>query len=142
VSVALAGLALLSACTHQVQARLPADAADPACATAAAKLPQTLLKAGRRATHPSSPALAAWGDPAIILRCGVTPPGPTADLCQAVNGIDWVVQQLSGGVEFTTYGRTPAIQVLVPSHYAPEAFALTGLTAAVATIKQGAHRCS
>jgi Protein of unknown function (DUF3515) len=140
--VLLAGLGLLTGCSHAVHARLAPDAANPACAAAAAHLPGTLLKGKQRTTDPSSPALAAWGDPAIILRCGVSPPGPTPDLCQSVDGIDWVVQQLPDGVNFTTYGRTPAIQVLVPSHYAPEAFALTGLTAAVSTIPQGTHRCS
>jgi hypothetical protein len=141
----LAGLALLggiAGCTHDVQATPPANASDPACKVMAGKLPSTLLKAHRRSTDPSSPALAAWGDPAIILRCGVPTPGPTTEHCETVDGIDWVVRQLSGGEDFTTYGRTPAVQVLVPDHYAPEEFALTGLTPAIATIQQSAHRCS
>jgi Protein of unknown function (DUF3515) len=117
-------------------------ASDPACTRVAAALPPTVLKAERRATHPTSPALAAWGDPAIILRCGVESPGPSTDHCETVDGIDWVVQSLSDGEDFTTFGRTPAIQVLVPKHYAPEEFALTALSAAIATIPQGEHRCS
>jgi hypothetical protein len=108
----------------------------------AAGLPKTLLKQDRRDTDPSSPALAAWGDPAIVLRCGVPPPGPTTDQCTTVNGVDWVARSIAGGYEFTTYGRTPAVQVLVPDHYAPETFALTGLSAAVSVLPQGEHRCS
>jgi hypothetical protein len=138
----VSALTALAGCSHDVDARLPVHASDPACATAAAKLPKTLLKADRRSTHPSSPALAAWGDPAIILRCGVEAPGPTPDHCETVDGIDWVVQDLSDGKDFTTYGRSPAVQVLVPKHYAPEEFALTALTSAVATIPQSEHRCS
>ncbi len=59
-----------------------------------------------------------------------------------MNGIDWVVSSLSDGEEFTTFGRSPAIQVLVPKHYAPEEFALTALTPAAATIAQGSQRCT
>jgi hypothetical protein len=142
VAVLLPVIALVAGCSHQVDVSLPPDAADPACTQLAAHLPPTLLTQHRRDTHPSSPALAAWGDPAIILRCGVAPPGPTTEQCTAVNGIDWVARQLDDGYDFTTYGRVPAVQVLVPKHYAPETFALTGLTAAVATIPQGEHRCS
>jgi hypothetical protein len=133
---------LLAGCSHDVSATLPVHASDPACERVAAALPHTLLTTDRRTTKPSSPALAAWGDPAIILRCGVESPGASTDHCETVDGIDWVVQGLSDGEDFTTYGRSPAIQVLVPKHYAPEEFALTGLSAAVATIQQGEHRCS
>jgi hypothetical protein len=105
-------------------------------------LPSTVLHQKHRDTDPTSPALAAWGDPPIVLRCGVSPPGPTTDQCIAVDGIDWVARAVSGGYSFTTYGRTPAVQVLVPRHYAPETFALTALTAAVSTVPQGEHRCS
>ena len=77
-----------------------------------------------------------------ILRCGVQSPGASTDHCETVNGIDWIVQSLSDGEDFTTFGRTPAVQVLVPSHYAPEEFALTGLSPAIAAIPQGADRCS
>jgi hypothetical protein len=140
--VLLATLVLLAGCSDAVKTTVPADAADPACSQVVSALPKTLLKQSRRDTDPKSPALAAWGDPAIILRCGVPPPGPTTDQCTAVNGIDWVAQPLTDGYAFTTYGRTPAVQVLVPKHYAPETFALTGLSAAVGRIAQGGHRCS
>jgi hypothetical protein len=140
--VALVALVGLTACSHAVDARLPVNASAPACTTLATKLPKTLLHGQRRSTHPSSPALAAWGDPAIILRCGVDSPGATAAHCETVNGIDWIVQDLSDGKGFTTFGRSPAVEVLVPKHYAPEEFALTGLSSAVATIPQGEHRCS
>ncbi len=134
--------ALTAGCSHAVSARVPVDGSDPGCRAIAAELPKHLLKAGRRDTDPSSPALAAWGDPAIILRCGVQPPGPTPDHCETVNGVDWVVRDLPGGKDFTTYGRTPAVQVLVPEHYAPEEFALTALSTAMDTVAQSEHRCS
>jgi hypothetical protein len=139
----LALLALtLAGCSHAVHARLPVNASAPACVTSAHRLPAKLLGQSRRTTTPASPALAAWGDPAIILRCGVESPGASTEHCETVNGIDWLVQPLTDGEEFTTFGRTPAIQVLVPKHYAPEEFALPALAPAAAAIAQGPQHCS
>ena len=50
------------------------------------------------ATAPTSPAVQAWGDPAIIARCGVAALGPTTDQCIDVDGVGWVARQLSDGV--------------------------------------------
>jgi hypothetical protein len=128
---------------HQpVEVAVPAGGADPACAVMADRLPSRLLNQERVATSQRSPAVAAWGDPAIIWRCGVTPPGPTTQDCIAVNGIDWVVEPLDDGTGFVSYGRDPAVQVLVPDAYAPETFALTSLSTAVSTVPQNEHRCS
>lgn len=135
-------LATAAGCSEDVHATVPAGGDDPACRRLASALPDNLLKQHRRDTDPSSPALAAWGDPAIILRCGVTPPGPTTAQCISVDGVDWVARPVDEGYDFTTYGRLPAVQVLVPKHYTPETFALTGLAHAVGAIPQGEHRCS
>jgi hypothetical protein len=135
----VAALLLLSGCHGSaVSMSLPPGAQAQACTTLGAALPHTVLGHARRTTKPASPALAAWGDPAIILRCGVAAPGPSTD-CESVNGVDWVVTQLSNGVEFTTFGRTPSVEVLVPSRYAPEAFALTSMSTPVAAIAQTRH---
>lgn len=125
-----------------VEVAVPGDGSDPACADMATRLPQRLLKQDRADTSVSSPAVAAWGNPAIIWRCGVTPPGPTTEHCVTVNGVDWVVDTLDDGTGFVTYGRVPAVQVLVPRHYEPETFALTALTSAVTVVPQGEHRCT
>jgi hypothetical protein len=140
--VALAIGAYLLLRPQSVEVAVPDGGADPACTTMADRLPSRLLDHGRVATSPTSPAVAAWGEPAIIWRCGVTPPGPTTQDCIAVNGIDWVVQPLDDGTGFVTYGRDPAVQVLVPDDYAPETFALTALSAAVGTVPQNEHRCT
>jgi hypothetical protein len=148
VAVALAAAAAVTTgafllLRHQpVEIAVPDGGADPACAAMADRLPSRLLNQERVATSQSSPAVAAWGDPAIIWRCGVTPPGPTTQDCIAVNGIDWVVEPLDDGTGFVSYGRDPAVQVLVPETYAPETFALTALSSAVGTVPQNEHRCS
>lgn len=125
-----------------VEVTVPAGGTDPACADMAARLPDRLLDRERVDTSVTSPAVAAWGKPAIIWRCGVTPPGPTTEQCVNVNGIDWVVDPLGDGTGFVTYGRVPAVQVLVPRAYQPETFALTALSGAVDVVPQGEHRCT
>lgn len=125
-----------------VEVAVPQDGGDPACADMAARLPERLLDRERVDTSVTSPAVAAWGRPAIIWRCGVTPPGPTTEQCVTVNGVDWVVDPLHDGTGFVTYGRTPAVQVLVPRAYEPETFALTALADAVSTVPQSEHRCT
>jgi Protein of unknown function (DUF3515) len=88
-----------------------------------------------------APGVAVWGDRAIVLRCGVTPPGPTDDPCFAVNGVDWVIdQQQSTHTRkvIVTYGRTPATQVVFDGGGRTDA-ALVGLSRLVAPIQQRSH---
>ncbi len=117
------------------------SAADPACATIARRLPVSVAGQARRPTSSASPGVAAWGDPAIVYLCGVVQPGPSPS-CQDVDGVDWVYLQLGDGTVFTTYGRDPAVQVLVPRAYAPEPLRLPDFSAAVSVVPQGTRRCS
>jgi hypothetical protein len=97
-----------------------------------ADLPMTVLDGQRRKVEPGRRS-AAWGDPAITLRCGVEkPPKLTAaSPCYEVNGVGWFAEEASGGYLFTTIGRTTFVEVGVPSEYAPEANALVDLAATV-----------
>jgi hypothetical protein len=83
----------------------------------------------------------AWGDPAVIARCGLDPIGPTTDQCVSVSGIDWVAHPLTDGMRFTTYGRSPAIEILVPSASKPEPLLLPAFGAAASAIPQGERHC-
>lgn len=101
------------------------DAADPACAPIVQGAPSALLDQDRHET--SSQGTVAWGSgtDTIVLRCGVTPPGPTTDLCtrlESASGVtvDWIVREDDGLVTFTTYGRTPAVDITVPRAVAPD----------------------
>ena len=120
---------------------VPADAGSAACRSAAAHWPKTVGGQRPQQTSSSSAAVRAWGDPAIIARCGLPAIGPTTDTCLDVSGVDWVAHQLTDGVRFTTYGRSPAIEVLVPSAYKPEPLLLPAFGAAAAAIPQGERRC-
>lgn len=77
---------------------------------------------------------AAYGDPALVLRCGVALPegfdprrvaGPNdPSPCAIVNGVGWYVpaEQARGGVTatFTAIGYRPRISVTVPPEAQPE----------------------
>src|SRR5699024_6305809 len=73
--------------------------------------------AGEQARRTSSQGTKAWGDPSIaVLRGGVTPPGPTTDRCVSASGVDWISRPADDDDStwaFTSYGRTPAVEVLV-----------------------------
>lgn len=100
-------------------------AADPACAPLVANAPAELL--GQKRHETTSQGTVAWGDgdATIVLRCGVTPPGPTTDPCTAIADaggatVDWLVSEEDDVVTFTTFGRTPAVDMTVPRAAAPD----------------------
>lgn len=126
-----------SGCSSVVGVIPPADV-DPAtaqvCADFVDALPDTVSGQASQETDPPSPLTAAWGDPVIVVRCGVERPAalePSSQLT-SVNGVDWFVEELTGGYLFTTYGRQAYVEVTVPNDYSPEIGAVTELSAAVA----------
>ena len=89
--------------------------------------------AERRAVEPSSDLTAAWGDPAIVLRCGVERPAeyePTS-LLGTYDGVDWLPVEADDGYVFYATGRVAWIEVRVPSAYAPEPNPLIDLASAI-----------
>lgn len=120
-ALAAVGLVALGACTPTITVEVAPDATDPLCASIVLALPENLGGAERLRT--TSQATAAWGvqSSAITLRCGVEPPGPTTEACQAIEdasgtSVDWLVveNEDEGSWTFTTYGRVPAVEVTVP----------------------------
>jgi hypothetical protein len=133
VAVLVAAISV-TACSGAVSVPDPAPEpqSERVCTALMADLPVTVLDGKRRRVEPGERS-AAWGDPAITLRCGVEkPPKLTAaSPCYEVNGVGWFAEQASGGYLFTTIGRTAYVEVGVPSEYAPEANALVDLAATV-----------
>lgn len=109
------------------------NAADPACAPAMIAMPDEI---GDHALRPTdSQATAAWGDPAaVVLRCGVEPPAPTTDKCISAEGIDWVVREEGENWRITTYGRSPAVEVLFAQDRASSDSVMVTLASAVGRI--------
>ncbi|MCS5736171.1 DUF3515 domain-containing protein [Herbiconiux daphne] len=136
--VALAALSagLLSGCAGTVALEPAADATNPTCADVTVRLPDTVADAARRETD--AQATGAWGDPAsILLHCGVTPPGPTTLPCDNVNGVDWIRDDSDDPIyTFTTFGRDPAVEVVLDSNVVSSSSTLVDLTQAVSVIPQ------
>ena len=145
-ATALLGLLALAGCSNAVHVPAPATtgAAAAQCRALQARLPQTLMGGKRRSSTPSSPDTAAWGDPAVTLRCGVSEPGAmnpaspeyapagTASVADTVDGVCWLTQQTGGGgFRFTTVKQQTYVEVDVPGAYAGKSYPLPALASAV-----------
>jgi hypothetical protein len=89
------------------------DAANAACTALLGRLPDRVLDRARTSLHVTGAA--AWGDPAIVLRCGVPVPGPTAEHCLDANGLSWIIAETKHTLRFISYGRTPAVELRIPA---------------------------
>lgn len=149
-----AGLAAgLAACAAPVDVTPGIDAKNPVCARIVRAAPDTLLGLERRTA--SAQAAAAWGDPAVTLRCGVEVPGPTTDRCLSIelpdgSTVDWINPeaaeeevdgQAAGSWTFITYGRDPAVELVVPAGTGVEqpTAALVELAGAVQLVEATRH---
>jgi len=99
-----------------------------------AELPDQLLDESARETDPLSDLTAAWGHPAITVRCGVSDPAalnPASGLT-VVGEVEWFAEELTEGYVFTTYERVANVEVTVPDDYAPEIGPVSELSPLVA----------
>lgn len=136
---ATTALVSLSGCTSMLVLDAAEEAADPDCALPILLMPDELGELPQRTT--SAQGTTAWGEPAsVIVRCGVAPPAPTTDPCVSVDGVDWVqVRAEEDTWQFVTYGRTPAVEVLVTPAAISGATALASVSSAVSEIEQTAE---
>ncbi|MFF4590037.1 DUF3515 domain-containing protein [Streptomyces sp. NPDC001388] len=122
----LPALALLCAAAGCSSADDSASAAVPRPATEVAKLCGNLDEAlpskvdgqDRRDPEPASALTSGWGNPAIILRCGVERPAKMSD-AEAdgveVNGVGWLLEkQENGSFRFTSTLRRAYVEVTIP----------------------------
>ncbi|GGF16775.1 DUF3515 family protein [Subtercola lobariae] len=126
----------LSGCASTVALDPAASATDPGCAEIMVRLPSTVAGLDQRETN--AQATSAWGSPAsVLLRCGVEPYGPTTLPCVNVSGIDWIEDDSQKpSYTYTTFGRSPATQVIVDSNAVSASSALIDLQTAVAAVPQ------
>jgi hypothetical protein len=140
VALGATAVVVLSGCSSAVEIAPTPLARGEVCRAVATAWPATVGDHSRREVSDAS-AGAAYGDPAIIARCGVPALGPTTDDCIEVDGMGWVAQGLSDGTRFTTFGRDPAIEVLIPRDYAPEPLLLPAFTAAAEKLPPNSLAC-
>ncbi|MFL6163037.1 MAG: DUF3515 family protein [Jatrophihabitantaceae bacterium] len=97
----------------------PAAATAAACVKVFAKLPVQLGTLAPRKTDTDSSFVAAWGDPAIVLRCGVARPAllgsPQAAQLLEVNSVIWQPDPRQAQTVYTAVDRSVYIEVIVPA---------------------------
>lgn len=132
--VAITTLAL-SGCAAVVNLEAAPDANNPACAEVSVRLPDTMGQHEKRYTN--AQATAAWGDPsAVILRCGLPPVEASLLPCATAGSVDWLVDDsLAPSFRFITFGREPAVEVIVDSERASGISTLESLSFAVSQIE-------
>ncbi|MDX3568892.1 DUF3515 domain-containing protein [Streptomyces bobili] len=132
--VVLPPLALLlaavgcSSADGDVSAAVPSPSATVTelCRNLDRALPSAVDEQHRRDPSPASALTAGWGNPAIILRCGVERPPKMIDpkvatgadpdaVAGGVNGVNWLMEKGDDGAyRFTTASRLAYVEVTVP----------------------------
>jgi hypothetical protein len=137
----MSGLAvLLSSCTGTVEIDSPhVDARTrSACARFLDVVPEKVADERQRKTDPNDALGAAWGDPPIVVTCGVDMPDDFDRFspCEEVDGVGWFIPESAYTrpdevVSITTIGWSPAVRIDVPPEYRPPADVLVEIGAAV-----------
>ncbi len=143
-SALLAGTiaALLTGCSPIVALDPAPHANDPACADVIVRLPDTLEHLPKRETN--AQGTGAWGDPAeVLLRCGVAVPSVSELPCvQTDDDFFWLRDDTNApSYVFTSYGRTPAIAVVIDQNKLAPGVVLRDLETAVSFTRLNGHRC-
>lgn len=145
----------MAGCTADVSVppTSPSGAAAEQCTNLVAQLPDRVAGQEARSVQPATVLGGAWGDPPIVLRCGVAKPAslhPDSS-CFVVNDIGWLAEQdgrpvtgpepVDSELVFTTIGRSAYVEVSVPADYQPAADALVDLADAIAAATDDVRPC-
>jgi hypothetical protein len=93
-------------------------AADLACPVLMGQLPLELAGETSRLVDSDTPYAYAWGDPAVVLVCGVDPPAGyvVGASTLVISGVEWFVDDSDPDVVvWTTVDRNVPVQVTVPT---------------------------
>ena len=102
-----------------------------ACARLVAALPDELdVGVRRRPVTGDATRTAAWGDPAITLRCGVPLPDQSLEPIQ-IDGLDLVTVKSAGLVTWTTLDRAVGVAIAVPTSYEEQVYDVQPLVPAL-----------
>jgi hypothetical protein len=103
----------VTGCSGTVSLPPAKDANNPLCAEIMVRIPSNLVGFERRWTDAQSTA--AWGDPAaVVLRCGIDLPGPSALPCLTFGGTDWLIlNQENARQRAVTFGTDVAVEVAI-----------------------------
>lgn len=121
---------VLAACGGPVEVDVPelSGADRDACDAFAADLPGSLAELERVDIDPADAPAAAYGDPAVVVRCGVPAPegfDVTAS-CETADGVGYFIpdeQYVDQGLDLTltAAGYRPRVEIRIPADYRPNA---------------------
>ena len=124
-----------------MQPPTPSALVSERCAHLNDQLPQDIEQLKPRVISPRTPLVHAWGDPAIVLTCGVPRPigySPKSSETTAVDGIRWFEQEGTSQVVWTAIsqhklpsGETVNVRLVVPTSYQGQGAFLVDLAAAL-----------
>ncbi|GAA0968778.1 DUF3515 domain-containing protein [Nocardioides aquaticus] len=133
VAAALGVVLAVGGCSGPVDVDVPD--LDPAQQAACERLVEALLDRledlgedglDRVEVDPADATAAAWGDPAVVVTCGVDAPEgyDRFQLCQEIDGVGWFVddadlQDEPTEVTLTAVGYRPRVSLIVPAEYWP-----------------------
>ncbi|MDA2988586.1 MAG: hypothetical protein O2815_05845 [Actinomycetota bacterium] len=127
--IASVSVLALTACSRPVAVQAPDASVE--CEPVLSASPIRLLGELQRETTPRNAAAIAWGDPPIVLACGIDHEVPADAQVITIEGIDWVAEETDTGTVFTTLSLVPTIQLRVPANYRPEVDAVVEITPAL-----------
>jgi hypothetical protein len=147
LALAAASMALatgLSGCAPVVSMAPAAEFAnDPECAEATVRMPDAISSYELRQTD--AQGASAWGQPTVVLLyCGVPVPEVSELPCVEVpagSGIFWLREEVDAGYAFTTYGRDPAVRVVVDPDAVGPGVVLDDLANAVSYTSETGREC-
>lgn len=130
-----AGAVLVTGCGSTAAVEAAPHAADPLCAEIMLSMPDSIADFDLRET--TSQGTAAFGEPsAVVVRCGVEPPGPSPDHCVNADGVDWLAVEREDDWQLISYGRDPAIEVLLDVERVASSTAMVALAPAAENVEQ------
>ncbi|WP_309711817.1 DUF3515 family protein [Pseudolysinimonas sp.] len=144
VALAAASVAcavVLAGCSPVVSMAPAAEFAnDPECAEAIVRLPDPISSYELRQTD--AQGAAAWGEPTVVLLyCGVPVPEVSELPCVPVAGIFWLREEVDAGFAYTTYGRDPAVRVVVDPDAVGPGVVLDEIANAVSYTSENGREC-
>jgi hypothetical protein len=150
-SLALALALVLGSCSGGAVPVEPPDldeADAAACADLVDALPETLAGESRRDVDPDGAPAAAWGDPAIVLTCGVAEPAAYDEFasCIEVDGTGWFTPEESltdpgADLVVTELTHRPRVALRVPAEHRGQDSVLAGVAGPVREVLERDSRC-
>lgn len=136
-------VASVAGCVRPVPTEAAPSAKAVDCSQVLVNLPDEA--AGRERQETTAQSTAAWSGPElapVVLRCGIEPPGPSTDPCTTVAGVDWLVDEQGDTIRYRTYGREPAVELLVPADAQDGVDVLLAKVAGAVSFLPADHACS